>query len=182
MIIGKSRTNQPVEGDDSALAKSLENQDVEVKTISQSQPNWEVDIKSLLTPVTFKDTTDLYAKMVLLSNELSLVISGKFVAQTEANTYKYLLNNANITIPDDIASKIFRADGTSLKEYPINGTGFNTYIVGVMGLKGTPTIGNGTVLLTSAAPKQLTLTFYGYGATTEDDVCWVDVRMQLVII
>lgn len=157
------------------------NVDIKAKTVSQSQANWEVDIKSLLNPLVFKDTSTLYAKMCLYGNELSIVISGKFVAQTESNTYKALITNKEVDIPNAIAEKIFRAEGTSLKVNPTSTSGFNANITESMYVGQNPTVGYGPAILSSSFAKGLSLTVYGYGTTTEDDECYIDYRIQLLI-
>ena len=155
--------------------------DIKAKTVSQSQANWEVDIKSLLNPLVFKDTSTLYAKMCLYGNELSIVISGKFIAQTESNTYKGVISNKEIDIPNYIAEKIFRADGTSLKASPSSISGFNAIITAGMSVYQNPSVSSGSALLSSLSAKKLTLNVYGFGVTTEDAACYIDYRVQLLI-
>ena len=99
----KRKHNKLVDG----VPSLLEGEDVSVKTIAQTEPNWEIDIKSILDTNFFKDTSNLYAKFVLLGNELSLVISGKFIANADTNSYHPLITNQVINIPDSIAEKIY---------------------------------------------------------------------------
>ena len=167
---------------DAVTDGALEDTDVVVNTIIQKETNWEVDIKSILNTDFVKDSTKLYGKLVLLGNELSLVVSGQFTAKEDANTYKSLINNQNINIPDNIASKIFRADGTTLKENPSSTSDSNPYIASPTYVKLNPTIGNGNAIIYSNGSKNLSITIYGFGATNEDDVCYIDLRVQLVII
>ena len=164
------------------VVKALENQDVKVKTIEQSQPNWEFDIKDILNPLVFKDKSNLYAKMVLLNKELSIVISGSYVAQTESNTYKNFVANAALTIPEEIASKIYRADGTTINEAPSTTSGFAPNITEFTCVRQNPTVGNSNVIISSTFAKGLNIVVYGFGATTEDDECYIDLRVQLLII
>lgn len=164
-------------------AKSLETTNSIVgKTISQKEPNWEVDIKSILNPNFVKDSSKLYAKLCLLGNELSLVISGIFTVKEDGNAYKSLINNQAIDIPDEIAEKIYRADGTTLKESPSSTVGYNNYISAFSGLKSNPSIGSSNFILSSSYAKNLVLVVYSFGATTEDAECYIDARLQLTII
>ena len=156
--------------------------DLVVNTITQDTPNWELDIKSLLNTSFFKDTDDLYAKFCLYGNELSLVISGKFIAKADSNTYHAILYNQELTdMPDSLASKIFRADGTTFKEAPTDTTGFNPNITAFPVMKGSPSLGLTYAALSSTYAKGLNLYIYGFGATTEDQECYIDLRVQLII-
>ena len=159
------------------------NVDIKAKTISQSQPNWELDIKSILNTATIKDSSNLYAKMCLYGNELSIVISGKFVAKENSNNYLSLIpSNTLIDIPDYIAEKIYRAEGTTLKEALSVASGFNAIITEFAYVKQNPTIASGTAILTSGGVKIIGLTVYSFGTTNEDDECYIDCRVQLLIV
>ena len=153
--------------------------DLVVNTISQDTPNWELDIKSALNGDFFKTTDDLYAKLCLYGNELSLVISGQFVAKADANSY-HALFSGTFNIPDEIASKIFRADGTNLTTDAGSGT-FDDYITAFTVVRGNPSLGTSYCLLRSSVAKFMALTVYGFNATTEDSVCYIDLRVQLLI-
>lgn len=155
--------------------------EITANKISQRVANWEIDLKSILNTAFFKDTSNLYAKLCLLGNELELVISGKFIAKADANTYKNIFTSA-IDIPDEIAEKIFRADGTSLKENKTGSGTYDAYITAFKYVRSNPTIGDGNVLLQSQLAKSFELNVYNFGATNEDDVCFIDLRVQLVII
>lgn len=161
--------------------KQLVNKDLKVKTIEQSEPNWEIDIKSILNPAVFKNTDNLYCKLCLLGNELELVISGKFIAQSLSGNLRFILGN-EITIPDELASKIFRADGTSLNENPTSLTVPNTYICGSSLEKYTGTVGQAHFVLLSEFKKYISVNVFGFGTVAEDTECWVDLRVQLVIL
>lgn len=155
---------------------------VVANTLEQKIPNWELDIKSMLNPNFFKDSSNLYAKLVLLGNELSLVISGKFIAKEDANPYKGFIVNKVVDIPDSIASKIFRGDGTSLDVAPSTTDLFNRTITEFMYCKNTPAISSSQIILASSYAKEISLTAYGFGATTEDQECFIDLRVQLLVI
>ena len=150
--------------------------------ISQRIPNWEIDLKSILNTSFFKDTSTLYAKLCLLGNELELVISGKFIAKADANAYHVLIANQFINIPNEIAEKIFRAEGTSLKVDKTGSGSYNEYITAFRYVRSNPAIGDGNVLLQSQLAKNISLNVYNFGATTEDAECFIDLRVQLTII
>ena len=150
--------------------------------LSQRIPNWEVDIKSLLNTNIVKDSSKLYAKLCLVGNELSLIISGIFTAKEEANTYKAIISNKTLDIPNEIASKIFRADGSTLDENPTSTSGMNPNICEVMYVRQNPSISSGTAIIASSYTKGLSVNLYGFGATTEDAECYLDLRVQLLII
>lgn len=151
------------------------------QTISQTQPNWEADIKSNLNSAIIKDGSKLYAKLVLLGNELSLVISGSFIAKAEANSYKAFISSQTLNIPNEIASKIYRADGTTLDQYAI-ASGFGPTITEFNYVRQNPSVASGTVIISSSLPKTISLLAYNFGTTNEDDECYVDIRVQLIII
>ena len=165
----------------SQIVSALTNQDLKVKTIEQSEPNWEIDVKSILNPAVFKNTDNLYCKLCLFGNELELVISGKFIAQSLSGNLRFILGN-EISIPDELASKIFRADGTSLNENPSALSVPNTYICGGSLVKYTGTVGQTYFVLLSEFKKNISVNVFGLGTIAEDTECWVDLRVQLVII
>lgn len=158
--------------------------DFKAKTLSQTQPNWEIDVKSLLSPNFFKDTSNLYAKMCLMGNELSLVISGKFVAKADANAYHPIFTNQVVNIPDSIASKIFRADGTSFDQNASTAqSSFDSYIAANYCLRGKGSaIQSCYFNITSLVAKTISSFIYGFGATEEDDSCYIDLRIQFLIV
>ena len=167
-----------------ALKSTLEgikNEDVIVKTIKQTQPNWELDVKSILNPDFFKDTSKLYAKLALLGNELSLVISGIYTAKANNDTFKTIISSQSINIPNVIASKIFRADGTNLTENPTTSSD-GSIICDFNYVRRAPQIGVGTASLTSNYSKTISLHAYNFPATKEDEVRYLDIRVQLLII
>lgn len=150
--------------------------------ISQRQANWEVDLKSNLSSF-FKNKDALYCKLSLVGNILMLVISGAFIANTDANTYHPLFTNLELDIPDTLASKIFRADGTSLNEAPSSEPAtYKFYIATELGAKENPTRSYFYGALLSGARKQITMYVYNFGATTEDDEIYMNLRIPLLVL
>lgn len=163
--------------------KELIQEGVESGEIKQytTKPDWEYDIKSLLNTSFFKDTSKLYAKMILFGNELSIVISGAFTVLTDANTYKGLITAQTLNIPLDVASKIYRADGTTFNQSPSADT-YASIITEFNYVRQNPSVGDGNCIVSSTFANGLSITVYNFGATTEDDECYIDVRVQLLII
>ena len=160
----------------------LEVSDVKVKTIEQSEPNASIDISSLLNSSFFKDTSSVYAKLEVYGNVLYLVVAGKFTTKTESTTYHSILNQTDISdLGNEILSKIYRAEGSTLNNAPIDSSGFNTIISEFNYVYNHPSLGQNYAALSSTQKDKVNLIVYGMGTTTEDDSCYIDIRTFLVL-
>ena len=116
MIIGKTRTNQPVEGEPSGVAKSLEGQDVKVKTLQQTDYNWNSGDIALSTAwLNGLTAHNSFVRMIQINKSLHVIISATLENETgeEITTGSYTAIIDKINVPKEITSKIFRKDGTA---------------------------------------------------------------------
>lgn len=89
----------------------------------------EIDITSIISGGVLRPTASTYAKIKYSENMLYLVISGKMIANSSVTSSdELLIYNGSINLPSNIASKIFRADGTALNQNPSSTTELNTLI------------------------------------------------------
>ena len=116
MIIGKTRTNQPVEGEPSGVAKALEGQDVKVKTLEQTDDNWNSgDITLNNDWLNGLTAHNAFVRMIKINKSLHVIISTTLENETESDIttgeYKPVILKTNV--PENITSKIYRKDGTA---------------------------------------------------------------------
>ena len=179
-MFSKNQIKRMVAESPQEVLEALQNQDLKVKTIEQSQANWECDIKSLLESSIIADSSSLYAKFVQYGNTIYFILSGKFINGTNTDQNAVLIDNKDIVIPDEIASKIFRADGSKLNENT-SGTGKDLYICGDSFIRNTNNVGSGQALIQSSASKKITFIVYGLGTHAEGDKCFIDIRIPILI-
>ena len=101
--------------------KTLQENDVVVKTIEQTQPNFEVNIAPVLTASALGKGLELetvYNKCAVYGNILYIVMVNKVKNPTESSvsvTYEDSVV-ANITIDEKYANKIYDTDGKKASE------------------------------------------------------------------
>ena len=161
---------------------NLTTSDVVAKTVYQSQPTWECDVKSLLNATLFKDATNIYAKFVLLGNVLWIVISGNFVNGSATGAGVEAISGQSITMPDWLAGKIYRANGTNWTEAPGSSDYKDVFTASGAGYADTNGARNIIVTLTSWGAKNITLAVNSLGTHAEDSKNVIDVRIPLLII
>lgn len=162
------------------LDTDYSSRDLVVKTLSQTQPNYELDIHSVLNASIIKSDT-LYTKFVMIGNVLWLIISGNFVNGNDVANNATLINNQELTLPDKISSKIKRADGTSYNKNT-SGTGTERYICGEIFTANIGVLKNCQVILQSPSANHMTLNLFNLGSRTEDSTYFIDIRMPILII
>ena len=98
----------------------FEDEDIVAKTLTQSEPTWEGDFTltghnggdNYLANVT-------YSKASLVGNSLYVVVIVKCENTSNASISHPTPQFSKITLPDNIASKIYDLDGKNLTETPI---------------------------------------------------------------
>lgn len=176
MVIGKTRTNQPVEGE-------LEDKDLKVKTIEQSEPNYELDLEECLSDedyATYFKSDTAYKAFKVINGVLWFVISGKFVAKAQNNNELIM----GISIPNDFKtkcySKLYRADGTTLNQ---DGTADILAMEAMcIQMEGAIYTRNFKIQCSLTANENLNLIVYGYGSTSDNGSIFMDIRIPLLII
>lgn len=142
----------------------------------------EIDIASKINGI-LRPTTSTYAKIKYSKSMLYLVISGKLTAsQSISSSDELLVDSADINIPDEVASKIFRANGTSLLENAGSTSELDTFIVGssytLVNASGTR-IADG-VMIKSNSAKNISIRLYKITATSgQNNTC--DLRTFLML-
>lgn len=154
--------------------------DIVAKTLQQAQPSWECDISSLFNPNLVAEGSTLYAKFVQYGNTILFIVSGNFINGTASDANPILIDDKIIDIPDEIASKIFRADGSKLNENT-SGTVKDTYICGDSFVRNTNNVASGQVLIVSPSSKKISVLLYNMGTHAEGDKCFIDMRIPILI-
>lgn len=106
MIIGKTRTNQPVEGDAKNMATALEGQDLDLgdltaDSIIENMSGYSFE-EGELTGYTFSDT---YASVVKTGNKITFVISTDVIRDENGVTGNPTLGK--FTVPASIYNKLY---------------------------------------------------------------------------
>lgn len=109
MVIGKTRTNQPVEGE-------LENKDLVVKTIEQTEPNWSYDITEFPSGPSGTTASVTFCRIQQLNSELHIIMNGVIHNPTESNLTSYGLIGIYVTLPENIANKLYDCLGKKASE------------------------------------------------------------------
>ena len=97
------------------VLNSLENEDVKVKTIEQSEYEYSQEIE--LTPtITGAVVEDIYSRCVVSDGFLHIILNFKVSNPTESPISGYSLINTPINLPKKYAQKIVDIDGKSIAE------------------------------------------------------------------
>lgn len=116
--------------------------DVQVKTISQSQPNWEMEATPTLSASAITKgftLTPIYNKVCLFGNVLYVVMINKLNNPTESSLgvdYNDTINLELPNIPSSIGSKIFDVNGKDLTEESTDTIDINRSISGIVPSQG----------------------------------------------
>lgn len=130
----------------------------------------------------FAKSNSFYAKLLIKHGVLHIILSGKFVAGTSASTNPSIVNNIFSILPEGIADKIYRADGTKITEEPSTTDWENAFVASTVSVKRVGgTISTANVILRSVAINTLRIDGYGFGTIAEDANCLLDVRIALTI-
>ena len=142
------------------VVESLVNQDVKVKTIEQSEPNWQInnifDNISIAEGLTYEKA---YGRFEEINGVLYIVHVFKITNNTEASI-NFVLSK-NITLPEDIAKKIYDVTGKNVNEqssnnilsaYAMYGTGSELVSSRVFTLRNTTTTNLMSYISASATP------------------------------
>ena len=164
-----------------AVKQDFENSDILVNTLSVKEPNWELDLTDKLNTNLFAEGSSLYAKIQIFGKELYIVISGRFVNGADVSLNTSILNSTTIDIPDEIASKIYRADGTKLTENPSSLAIENNTIVGLIGVRQTSNLASLSCILRSDSPKSIKIDGFGFGTHNQGSSYFIDLRTFLII-
>lgn len=86
-------------------------EDIVVKTLIQTQPNFELDLSDVLV-IENAAPVNSYCKFIQYGNVLYLVVSSRFV-KTDGTSTTYTIDNIDVQLPDEIASKIYDKEGVA---------------------------------------------------------------------
>ena len=88
-------------------------------TIEQQEPNWAYDITSF--PFTTGATgTPIFCRIQQLNQELHIVMIGKVHNDTGSDISVYSLTGIVVTLPEEIASRIYDVQGKTAVESNVN--------------------------------------------------------------
>ena len=107
------------------VLSALENQDLKVKTIEQSEANFKLDdTKFSITAPTGIEVTKKYCAIEVINNIFYIILNYEFYNPTESSISIGNLSYITINdIPEDIGSKIFTSQGHNLTEITANEEG-----------------------------------------------------------
>lgn len=173
-----------------AIKEALVNQDLKVKTLEQSEANYELNLQEIIRNSSqyssyFKSDT-FYAAFKVINGILWFILSGKAVTKAESTGNKTL----TINIPNDFKQKfydkIYKADGKNMSEASDSADNPNLFITGEVGIKNiNGSINAQNVTLTATGPTanvDFYLNLFGAGTYTDDGYVWLDIRFPLVLI
>lgn len=111
MIIGKTRTNQPVEGDNDALALSLAGKDIAPKDVNATGKVSGDEIIENMTGYSFNSSSEtenitrefIFTGVVKNGNKITFVVACNL---TRTNTINANVSLGYFTIPQSIANKL----------------------------------------------------------------------------
>lgn len=100
------------------IVKVLEDKDVKVKTIEQSEANWEqdLDLTNLYNLPTGLTVTNVYSKIIQWNRELHIIFNFKINNPTENQISGFNSSTNNIDIPANIAERIIDFSGKNATE------------------------------------------------------------------
>ena len=95
------------------ILEAIKNQDVKVKTIEQSEANFTGEITSFVN--TSGGTSNLiYGRVQQINGELHIVFIGSIANETESAITFYGTNEVSVTLPEEIADKIYDMAGNKV--------------------------------------------------------------------
>lgn len=106
------------------VLQALQNQDLKVKTIEQSEPNWELEVEAILTDGIRNSglvISSQYTKALIYNNVLYIVCACDISNPTGSNI-DITANQGvqfEMTIPESIGSKLYDWDNKDLTEVPV---------------------------------------------------------------
>ena len=147
------------------------------KEVKEEYDTELIDLSEKVNTLALKSNS-LYAKVEVKHGLFILVVSGNAVSAGISGNALLLKNFASL-LPDTIKSKIFRANGIPISEYPEN----SEYKVALTPFTKSvgSTISSSSAGLRSESQNHLTLTCYSLGTIAEDTELFIDVRFMLTI-
>ena len=97
------------------LVQVIEEQDLKPKTLEQQEPNWAYDVEEF--PSTTGCTSEVtFCRIQKINGELHIIMQGKVNNATGSDKTVYNLSGIYVTLPSEIASKIFDVNGNPASE------------------------------------------------------------------
>ena len=93
------------------------NADVTAKTLKQSEANYSAPLTISFSNDNFEIVGSPFSKIEVVNGEIHIIFSGLVHNKAETSQSGYL-SNARTEVPDEIGSKIFAVNGSSLDEEP----------------------------------------------------------------
>lgn len=97
------------------VLEALQNQDLKVKTLEQSEANWSLPIESF-GKLGSLDPTIAFARIQKVNQELEIVVSVSYANETESTVSAYATDSSVIELPSEIANKIYDCNGVKVSE------------------------------------------------------------------
>lgn len=89
--------------------------DLKVKTIEQAEANWSLDVTSF--PTTTNCTSEpIFCRIQQINQELHIVMLGKINNPTESDINIYSTQVIEVTLPEEIANKIYDVLGNKVSD------------------------------------------------------------------
>lgn len=168
------------------IVNALKGKDIVVKTLEQTEANWTKDLNSLTlySPTGFS-VQNLFCRLQKINQELEVIFTFSITNTGASSAAPANIQCDNISIPQEIGSKIFDVLGKNLTE-----SGSLTAIAGTPMVAYNDTPANSPVFNVSKAVLSLShngannlfVAMYGFGAIAAGATATYSGRIQLTLL